>query len=87
MSKEVIHFALSRKGVPEYLVNGVISHDKGCKIAVSVDGELSSSFSVKYDVHQSSASSPLSFIIVMNVLTEDGGRCCMEMIMLCVGNH
>ena len=40
---------------------------KGCKTAVSVDGELSSSFSVKVGVHQGSALSPL----LMNVLTED----------------
>ena len=66
-----IPFALRRKGVPEYLVNGVLSLYKGCKTAVSVDGELSSSFSVKVGVHQRSALSPLLFIMVMDVLTED----------------
>ena len=45
--REVICFALRRKGAPEYLVNGVMSLYKGCNTAVSVDGELSSSFSVK----------------------------------------
>ena len=39
--KEVIHFALRQKGVPEYLVNGVMSLYKGCKTVVSVEGELS----------------------------------------------
>ena len=57
--REVIHFALRQKGVPEYLVNGVMSLYKGCKTAASVDGELSSSFSVKVGVHQGSALSPL----------------------------
>ena len=44
--RRVIRFALRRKGVPEYLVNGVMSLYNGCKTAVSVDGGLSSSFSV-----------------------------------------
>ena len=44
---------------------------KGCKTVVLVDGELSSSFSVKGGVHQGSALSPLLFIIVMDVLTDD----------------
>ena len=37
-------FALWRKCVPEYLVEGVMSLYKGCETAVSVDGELSTSF-------------------------------------------
>ena len=40
VQREVIRFALKRKGVPEYLVNGVMSPYKGCNTAVSVDGEL-----------------------------------------------
>ena len=71
VSREVIRFALRRKGVPEYLVNGVMSLYNGCKTAVLVDRELSSSFSVKVGVHQGSALSPLLFIMVMDVLTED----------------
>ena len=59
------------KGVPEYLVNGVMSLYKGCRTAFSVDGELSSSFFVKVGVHLGSALSPLLFIMVMDVLTED----------------
>ena len=69
--REVIYFALGQKGVPEYLVRGVVSLYKGCKTAVSVDGELSSSFSVKFSVHQGSALSPLRFIMVIGVLTEN----------------
>ena len=69
--REVIRFALMRKGVPEYLVNGVMSLYKGCKTAVSVDGELSSSFSVKVGVHQRPALSPLLFIMLMDVLIEN----------------
>ena len=68
---EVIRFALRQKGVPEYVVNGVMSLYEGCKTAILVDGKLSSSFSVKVGVHQGSALSPLLFIMVMDVLTED----------------
>ena len=69
--RQVICFALRRNGVSEHLVNGVMSFYKGCQTAVSVDGELSSSFSVKVDVHLGSALSLLLFIMVMDVLTED----------------
>ena len=69
--RKIIRFALRQKGVPEYLVNGAMSLYKDCKTAVSVDGELSSSFSVKVGVHQGSALCPLLFIIAMNVLTQD----------------
>ena len=44
---------------------------EGCKTAILVDRELSSSFSVKVGVHQGSDLSPLLFIMVMDVLTED----------------
>ena len=69
--REVIRFALRRKVVPKCLVDGVISLYKGCKTAVSVDGKLSSSFSVKVGVHQGSALSPVLFMMVMDVLTND----------------
>ena len=48
-----------------------MSLSRGCKTAVSVDGDLSSSFSVKVGVHHGSALSPLLFIMVMDVLRED----------------
>ena len=66
--REVICFALRLKGVPEYLVNGVVSLYKGCKTAVSVDG---GTIKFIFCVHQGSALSPLLFIMVMDVLTED----------------
>ena len=37
---------------PEHLVNGVMSLYKCCKTVVVVDGELSSSLSVKVSFHQ-----------------------------------
>ena len=65
--KEVISFVLRQKGVPEYMVNGVMSLYEGCKTAALVDGELS----IKDDgVHQGSALSPLLFM-VMDALAKD----------------
>ena len=58
------------KGVPEYLINEVLSLYKGYKTAASVDRELSSSFSMKAGVHQGSALSRFLFIIIMDVLIE-----------------
>ena len=52
--RDVIRFAFIQNGVPEYLVNGIMSLYKGCKTAVLVDGELSISFSVKAGLHQGS---------------------------------
>ena len=69
--RQVICFALSWKGVTEYLVNWVMSLYKVCKTAALVDGGLSSSFSVKVGVHQGLALNPLLFIMAMDVLTED----------------
>ena len=63
MPREVIRFSAKRKGVPEYWWNRVMYPYKGCKTAVSVDGKLSSSFSVKVGVHQESDLSPLLFIM------------------------
>ena len=90
MPRKVIRFALRWKGVPEFLVNGVMSPYKYCKTTVSVDGELSSSFSVKVDVFHGSTLSPLLFIMVMDVLTEDvRNDSLMELLFEngCVGNH
>ena len=89
---EVIRFALRWKGVPEYLVNGVMSLYKGCKTTVSVDGELSSLFSVKVGDHEGSVLSPLLFIMVMDVLTKDvRDGSLMQLLyagdLVCVGNH
>ena len=44
---------------------------KDYKSTVSGDLKLSSSFSVKFGVHQRSALSSLLFITIMNVLIED----------------
>ena len=59
------------KGVPEYLVDMVMSLYKGFESAFSVYRELSSLFSVKIGVHQISVLSPHLFIMVIDVLADD----------------
>ena len=69
--REVVSFALRLNRVPEYLEDEFMS--LGCKTTVSVDRELSSSFSMKVGAHQGSVLSPLLLIImVIDVLTEGG---------------
>ena len=62
---------MGQRSVQEYLVNGVMSLYQDCKTTVSVEGELSDSFSVKIKVYQESALGPLLFAIVIDVSTED----------------
>lgn len=44
---------------------------KGCKTAVSIERESPNSFSVEVGFHSGSALKPTSFVIVMDVLTDD----------------
>ena len=66
--REAIYSALRHKVVPDYLVNGIMSLYTGCKTAVSVDGELSSSSPVKVGVHKGSALIPL--LLIMDVIMD-----------------
>ena len=63
-------WSLRQSDVPEYLVNRVMPLHQGCKSAVSVEEELSDSFSKKVGAHQGSALSTLTFVTVVYVLTE-----------------
>ena len=76
--REVIHYSFviyslfkEVEGCPRIFCKWVVSFYKCCKSAVLVDGELSSSFSMKGGVCQGSALSTLLFIMVMDVLKED----------------
>ena len=74
VSREVFCFTLRWDGVPEYLINVVLSLYKDCKTAVSVDGKLANSFAMKVGVHQGSPLSILLFITVTDILTENVSR-------------
>ena len=74
MVPEVVFFFFKNKrikGITKYLVNGVMSLCKGCKTAVSIERESPNSFSVEVGFHSGSALKPTSFVIVMDVLTDD----------------
>ena len=49
LPQKVIWYALRKRGVPEYLVQGMISLDSGCETAVSIDGKLYDFFLVSWD--------------------------------------
>ena len=69
--RRVIEFALRRKGIEEKLVQAVMRLFEGAKTRVRVESELSDAFEVKVGVHQGSVLSPLLFITVMDILSED----------------
>ena len=72
--REVIWWALRKKGVPEPEVRAVMEMYREAMTAVQVEGQLSEWFGVKVGVHQGSVLSPLLFAIVMDALTEDLGK-------------
>ena len=69
--REVIWWALRRKGVSEKLVRGVQEMYKGAAMAVRLDGQHSEYFPVEVGVHQGSVLSPLLFAAIMDEATRD----------------
>ena len=69
--REVIWWALRRKGVSEKLVRGVQEMYKGVAMAVRLDGQHSEYFPMEVGVHQGSVLSPLLFAAIMDEATRD----------------
>ena len=69
--REVIWWALRRKGVSEKLVRGVQEMYKDVATAVRLDGQHSEYFPVEVGVHQGSVLSPLLFAAIMDEATRD----------------
>ena len=69
--REVIWWALRRKGVSEKLVRGVQEMYKDVATAVRLDGQHSKYFPVEVGVHQGSVLSPLLFAAIMDEVTRD----------------
>ena len=63
--KNVLEWAMKKKGIPEVLVRSVMSLYEGAKTRVRVNSELSEAFEVKVGTHQGSVLSPFLFAIVV----------------------
>ena len=72
--RKVIEWALRKKLVSGRLVQAVLSMYKGAKTRVKVGGGHSEGFDIGVGVHQRSVLSPFLFLIVLDVLSEDGRK-------------
>jgi len=71
--REAILSAMPKLGLEEWLISAVMSMYTGAKTVVSTAYGNSSGFEVKVGMHQGSALSPLSFVIVMEVISREFG--------------
>ena len=78
VSRRVMQWALRKKGIPEILVKAVRNLYESSKTKVKVRSEFSEFFIV-IGVHQGSVLLPLLFAIVVDVVTENAKRFCMQM--------
>jgi hypothetical protein len=69
--REVLWWALRKKGVDEWLVNVIKSMYENVRTTVKLQEGESAEFEVKVGVHQGSVLSPLLFIIVMDALSSE----------------
>ena len=69
--REVIRWAVRKLGVEEWLVSAVVYMYTGAKTFVRTVFDNSSGFEVKVGMPQSSALSPLLFVIVMEAISRE----------------
>ena len=69
--REVIRWAMHKLGLEEWLVSAAMSMYTGAKTVVRTVYGNSKRFEVKDGMHQSSALSPLLFVIVMEALSRE----------------
>ena len=68
--RNVLEWALRKKGLPEVLVRSVMSLYGGVKARVRVDSDLSEVFEVKVGMHQGYVLSHFLFVVVVDVVNE-----------------
>ena len=62
---------LRRKGVPEAYINIIRDMNAGCKTSVMTSAGRTKEIEIEVGLHQGSTISPLLFMIIIDVITED----------------
>ena len=69
--RELIWYSLRRKGVPEAYINLIRDMYAGCKTSVMTSAGKTKGIEIEVGLHQGSALSPLLFVIILDVITEE----------------
>ncbi len=69
--RELIWYSLRRKVVPEAYINIVRDMYAGCKTSVMTSAGKTKGLEIEVGLHQGSALSPLLFVIIIDVITEE----------------
>ena len=69
--RELIWYSLRRKSVPEAYINIIRDMYAGCKTSVMTSGGRTKEIEIEVGLHQCSALSPLLFVIIIDVITEE----------------
>ena len=69
--RELIWYSLRRKVVPEAYINIIRDMYAGCKTSVMTSAGKTKGIEIEAGLHQGSALSPLLFVIIIDVITEE----------------
>ena len=72
--RELIWYWLRRKGVPEAYINIIRDMYAGCKTSVMTSAGKTKGIEIEVGLQQCSALSPLLFVIIIDVITEEIGE-------------
>ena len=68
--RNVLEWAMRKKGMPDVLVRSVMSLYEGAKTRVWMDSQLLADFEVKLGMHQGSVLSPYFFAVMVDVVAK-----------------
>ena len=69
--RQLIWYSLRRKGVPEAYINIIRDMYTGCKTSAMASAGMTKGIEIGVGLHQGSALSPLLFVIIIDVITEE----------------